>query len=144
MVRLTFSLQFISTARFQGIAQCFLNDLDFVELQNELYYVCRTADVSKALQFARLRAEEEQRARQRISSLRALGVCDLLMNVIRGRITRVFSNKVHFIKMSEEAHKARVRIGTHNGTFHCDEVLACFLLRQLPEYKVNKSTHTDV
>ncbi|KAI7795556.1 putative UPF0160 protein MYG1 [Triplophysa rosa] len=57
------------------------------------------------------------------------------MNVIRGRITRVFSNKVHFMKMSEEAHKARVRIGTHNGTFHCDEVLACFLLRQLPEYK---------
>ncbi|XP_017264427.1 UPF0160 protein MYG1, mitochondrial [Kryptolebias marmoratus] len=26
------------------------------------------------------------------------------------------------------------KIGTHNGTFHCDEVLACFLLRQLPEY----------
>uniref|UniRef100_G3NUK3 Chromosome 12 open reading frame 10 n=1 Tax=Gasterosteus aculeatus TaxID=69293 RepID=G3NUK3_GASAC len=26
-------------------------------------------------------------------------------------------------------------IGTHNGTFHCDEVLACFFLRQLPEYK---------
>uniref|UniRef100_G3NUG1 Chromosome 12 open reading frame 10 n=1 Tax=Gasterosteus aculeatus TaxID=69293 RepID=G3NUG1_GASAC len=28
-----------------------------------------------------------------------------------------------------------VKIGTHNGTFHCDEVLACFFLRQLPEYK---------
>lgn len=28
------------------------------------------------------------------------------------------------------------KIGTHNGTFHCDEVLACFFLRQLPEYKV--------
>ncbi|XP_029946929.1 MYG1 exonuclease [Salarias fasciatus] len=27
------------------------------------------------------------------------------------------------------------KIGTHNGTFHCDEVLACFFLRQLPEYK---------
>ncbi|XP_058229347.1 UPF0160 protein MYG1, mitochondrial isoform X2 [Hemibagrus wyckioides] len=27
------------------------------------------------------------------------------------------------------------KIGTHNGTFHCDEVLACYLLRQLPEYK---------
>jgi len=25
-------------------------------------------------------------------------------------------------------------IGTHNGKFHCDEVLACFMLRQLPEY----------
>ncbi|KAK5912249.1 hypothetical protein CesoFtcFv8_002143 [Champsocephalus esox] len=28
-----------------------------------------------------------------------------------------------------------VKIGTHNGSFHCDEVLACFILRQLPEYK---------
>lgn len=26
------------------------------------------------------------------------------------------------------------RIGTHNGVFHCDEALACFMLRQLPEY----------
>ena len=26
-------------------------------------------------------------------------------------------------------------IGTHNGSFHCDEVLACFMLKQLPEYK---------
>ena len=26
------------------------------------------------------------------------------------------------------------KIGTHNGTFHCDEVLACFMLKQLPEY----------
>ncbi|XP_038053187.1 MYG1 exonuclease-like isoform X2 [Patiria miniata] len=29
----------------------------------------------------------------------------------------------------------RQTIGTHNGSFHCDEALACFLLRQLPEYK---------
>lgn len=29
------------------------------------------------------------------------------------------------------------KIGTHNGTFHCDEVLACFFLRQLPEYAVS-------
>lgn len=27
------------------------------------------------------------------------------------------------------------RIGTHNGVFHCDEALACYLLKQLPEYK---------
>lgn len=26
-------------------------------------------------------------------------------------------------------------IGTHNGNFHCDEVLACFMLKQLPVYK---------
>lgn len=26
------------------------------------------------------------------------------------------------------------RIGTHSGVFHCDEALACFMLKQLPEY----------
>ncbi|XP_028396435.1 UPF0160 protein MYG1, mitochondrial-like [Dendronephthya gigantea] len=26
-------------------------------------------------------------------------------------------------------------IGTHNGTFHCDEVLACCMLKLLPEYR---------
>ncbi|XP_077978339.1 MYG1 exonuclease-like [Glandiceps talaboti] len=31
--------------------------------------------------------------------------------------------------------KSLVKIGTHNGTFHCDEVLACFMLKQLPQYK---------
>jgi len=29
------------------------------------------------------------------------------------------------------------KIGTHNGTFHCDEVLACYLLKRLPQYKVS-------
>ncbi|RMZ95313.1 UPF0160 mitochondrial [Brachionus plicatilis] len=28
-----------------------------------------------------------------------------------------------------------LKIGTHNGQFHCDEVLACFMLKQLPDYK---------
>lgn len=27
------------------------------------------------------------------------------------------------------------RIVTHNGTFHCDESLACFLLKQTEEFK---------
>jgi uncharacterized UPF0160 family protein len=26
-------------------------------------------------------------------------------------------------------------IGTHNGAFHCDEVLACYMLKQLPRFK---------
>lgn len=26
-------------------------------------------------------------------------------------------------------------IGTHDGKFHCDEVLACAMLKLLPEYK---------
>jgi len=28
-----------------------------------------------------------------------------------------------------------IRIGTHNGSFHCDEALACFMLKLLPAYK---------
>ena len=42
---------------------------------------------------------------------------------------------------SPEAKKKLVspKIGTHNGTFHCDEALACFMLKQLPEYK-----HADI
>eukprot|EP00164_Ancoracysta_twista_P006531 GFYU01009105.1.p1 GENE.GFYU01009105.1~~GFYU01009105.1.p1 ORF type:complete len:355 (+),score=90.06 GFYU01009105.1:33-1097(+) len=28
-----------------------------------------------------------------------------------------------------------VKIGTHDGTFHCDEALACFMLKQIPQYK---------
>ncbi|XP_026500147.2 MYG1 exonuclease [Vanessa tameamea] len=28
-----------------------------------------------------------------------------------------------------------MKIGTHDGVFHCDEVLACFLLKRLPEFK---------
>ncbi|XP_034389796.1 UPF0160 protein MYG1, mitochondrial [Cyclopterus lumpus] len=35
-----------------------------------------------------------------------------------------------------------IKIGTHNGTFHCDEVLACFFLQQLPEYKDAKIIRT--
>ena len=27
------------------------------------------------------------------------------------------------------------KIGTHNGVFHCDEVLACYMLKKLPQYK---------
>ncbi|CAH0550553.1 unnamed protein product [Brassicogethes aeneus] len=27
------------------------------------------------------------------------------------------------------------RIGTHSGMFHCDEALACFMLKQLPKYE---------
>lgn len=50
------------------------------------------------------------------------------MRVCSRLLSSVLINKHHLMKM-------KMKIGTHNGTFHCDEVLACFLLRQLPEYK---------
>ena len=33
-------------------------------------------------------------------------------------------------------------IGTHNGTFHCDEALACYMLKLLPEYSDAKIIRT--
>jgi len=33
-------------------------------------------------------------------------------------------------------------IGTHSGTFHCDEVLAVYLLQQLPEFRNHKLLRT--
>jgi len=47
----------------------------------------------------------------------------------------------------------RITIGTHDGTFHCDEVLACWMLKQLPKYKraeilrsrdATKLSHCDI
>lgn len=31
--------------------------------------------------------------------------------------------------------KLAMKIGTHSGTFHCDEALACYMLKRLPEYE---------
>lgn len=36
---------------------------------------------------------------------------------------------------TEKVSKIMKTIGTHSGVFHCDEALACFMLKQLPEYK---------
>ncbi|KAB5590405.1 GAMM1 protein/Ni-binding urease accessory protein (UreG) [Ceratobasidium theobromae] len=54
-----------------------------------------------------------------------------------------------FGKMSEESAAKKPRtagptrtIGTHNGTFHCDEALAVFLLRQTKEYTDADVTRT--
>ena len=35
---------------------------------------------------------------------------------------------------AEREHGVKT-IGTHGGLFHCDEVLACYMLKVLPEYK---------
>ncbi|XP_063707811.1 MYG1 protein [Culicoides brevitarsis] len=49
------------------------------------------------------------------------------------------NNLRKFSTMTNEnaAKKAKtdVVIGTHDGVFHCDEILACFMLQQLPEYE---------
>ncbi|KAK3101510.1 hypothetical protein FSP39_004104 [Pinctada imbricata] len=47
-------------------------------------------------------------------------------------LARVFSMSV---QPPTKKFCSRMKIATHNGSFHCDEVLACYLLRRLPEYK---------
>ncbi|KAJ0023946.1 hypothetical protein NQD34_003845 [Periophthalmus magnuspinnatus] len=79
-------------------------------------------------------------------NLHVLSICSrkvLNLSPLRQNATRSGSILFHryIFKhrfMSSEAKKLRTdmkKIGTHNGTFHCDEVLACFFLRQLTEYK---------
>jgi uncharacterized UPF0160 family protein len=38
-------------------------------------------------------------------------------------------------KMEHPAAPSKLTIGTHNGTFHCDEALAVYLLRQTHTYR---------
>ncbi len=39
-------------------------------------------------------------------------------------------------RLSRLSSESKIKvIGTHNGQFHCDEVLACVMLKCLPEYK---------
>ncbi|KAG9508653.1 UPF0160 protein C27H6.8, partial [Fragariocoptes setiger] len=42
-------------------------------------------------------------------------------------------NKQTYIKFPQQIPEKF--IGVHDGIFHCDDVLACFMLKQLPEYK---------
>ncbi|CAI8022415.1 MYG1 exonuclease, partial [Geodia barretti] len=43
--------------------------------------------------------------------------------------------KPRLLQMSTiKKHCAEKTIGTHDGTFHCDEVLACYMLKKLPEF----------
>lgn len=42
-------------------------------------------------------------------------------------ISRLFSMK--------RAKLDTMRIGTHSGVFHCDDALACFMLKCLPKFK---------
>ncbi|XP_052866684.1 MYG1 exonuclease [Anopheles cruzii] len=38
--------------------------------------------------------------------------------------------------------EVRLKIGTHDGIFHCDEVLACYMLQQLPQYSTAQIVRT--
>lgn len=39
------------------------------------------------------------------------------------------------IAATESLKRKMVRIGTHSGTFHCDEALGCYMLRHTASFK---------
>lgn len=45
-------------------------------------------------------------------------------------------------RFKEDDSTRQLVIGTHDGIFHCDEVLACFMLQQLPKYANATVTRT--
>ncbi|KAG1680703.1 UPF0160 protein MYG1, mitochondrial [Nymphon striatum] len=59
----------------------------------------------------------------------------LLNSILLKRFTMSSANVV-------ESKRSCTVIGTHNGNFHCDEILACFMLQNLPKYKDSKIIRT--
>lgn len=49
-------------------------------------------------------------------------------------VRRIVSNNLGVRRLLSKM-PAEIKIGTHSGLFHCDEVLACYMLKTLPEYK---------
>lgn len=48
-----------------------------------------------------------------------------------------------FSRMEKQSDtEKQLTIATHDGIFHCDEILACFMLQQLPLYKTAKILRT--
>ncbi|XP_072521834.1 MYG1 exonuclease [Salminus brasiliensis] len=64
-----------------------------------------------------------------------VGSCIYQITPERSPVSVAQRGYMHSAKRACLQEMSSVKIGTHNGTFHCDEVLACYFLRQLPEYK---------
>ncbi|KAM4044394.1 MYG1 exonuclease [Anomaloglossus baeobatrachus] len=61
-------------------------------------------------------------------------LCRASFSITAGRFTPLLMPEDPKRPRREERLMAP-RIGTHNGTFHCDEALACYLLRTLEPYR---------
>lgn len=62
-------------------------------------------------------------------------VCRIIIFFFLWRLELIVPRQI--LKMSASGDGTSVHrkvIGTHSGTFHCDEALACFMLKKLPEY----------
>lgn len=57
-------------------------------------------------------------------------------------ISRMSTDAQETKRFKEDDGTRQLMIGTHDGIFHCDEVLACFMLQQLPKYANATVTRT--
>lgn len=42
--------------------------------------------------------------------------------------------RLHILRRTMSSTTSTIKIGTHNGHFHCDEIFACSLLKTLPQH----------
>lgn len=59
----------------------------------------------------------------------------LARNLLRPAKPGIYSLSSSASMAASEAKKQCVRIGTHSGTFHCDEALACWMLMRTNKFK---------
>lgn len=50
-------------------------------------------------------------------------------------VSYVSLRKISQTSINKMTNNGAKKIGTHSGVFHCDEVVACNLLKRLPEYR---------
>lgn len=58
----------------------------------------------------------------------------MFLNITKALVNNISPKTFKTIKHFHST-MSNITIGTHNGRFHCDEALACFMLKQLPAYK---------
>lgn len=76
-------------------------------------------------------------------AIRANQILKTLFHITQVNSTSVLTFKRYNFKSFFSTMTTRQKkIGTHDGVFHCDEVLACFLLRRLPEYTYSEIIRT--
>lgn len=66
------------------------------------------------------------KSKQHISHL----IFDSLALIPTAQFSAVFGHQIRNMSTTKETV-----IGTHSGVFHCDEILACYMLQQLPKYE---------
>lgn len=69
-----------------------------------------------------------------IYTLKLNSYSERLRRINKGLPSEIIQTVAYSIIMSSNSETTTPVIGTHSGSFHCDDALACFMLRLLPEY----------